>query len=246
MRVGLTIGDSGAGMQLATSILAAYIQRMRTGEGQLIELSMQEAMTYYMRTSIALGSNWGKDAAPRRGNGSSPTINLFPCKPFGQNDYVYIMAVAPRMWTDLCRAIGRPELEHDPKYAEHMARVENIDELIEEITKFTSQYTKHEAMKILAEAGVPCSATFDTKDLYTDPHLIERGFIKEIDHPEQGKVNLLGWPSRMSKSEVEMLPAPQLGKQTNEVLKKDLGLSDADLAVLQKAGVIEYHDHGTE
>jgi formyl-CoA transferase len=239
MRIGLTIGDSGAGMQMATAILAAYIQRERTGKGQEIEISMQEALTYYMRTSIALGSKWGSQPAPRRGNGSSPIINLFPCKPFGHNDYVYIMSVAPRMWTDTCKAIGRPELETDPRFADHTARVEHKDELIEEISKWTREHTKHEAMKILCEGGVPAAATLDTKDLYTDPHLIERGFIQKINHEEQGEVPLLGWPARMSETNVEMEAAPLLGTSTVEVLKEDLGLDDDAVQALLDQEVID-------
>ena len=246
MRIGLTIGDSGAGMQMATALLAAYIQRERTGKGQLIEISMQEALTYYMRTSIALGSKWGARPAPRRGNGSSPIINLFPCKPFGPNDYVYIMAVAPRMWTDICKTIGRPELESDPRFAEHTGRVENKDELIEEISKWTRERTKHEAMKELCEGGVPASATLDTKDLFADPHLNERGFIKKVHHEEQGEVPLLGWPARMSETEVDLEAAPLLGTSTRDVLKTDLGLDDAAIQALLDQDVIEDGTQRTE
>jgi formyl-CoA transferase len=239
MRIGLTIGDSGAGMQLCTAILAAYIQRMRTGDGQLIELSMQEAMTYYMRTSIALGSKWGERPAPRRGNGSSPIINIYPCKPFGPNDYVYIMAVAPRMWADICTVIERPELKDDPRFADHAARVENREELLGEISKWTRGHDKHEAMRLLGEGGVPCSATMDTKDLFNDPHLLERGFIHKVEHEEQGEVPLLGWPPRMSDCNVDIEPAPLLGSSTADVLTKDLGLSAKELQALHDAGVIE-------
>lgn len=239
MRIGLTIGDSGTGMQLCSALLAAYIQRERTGKGQLIELSMQEAMTYYMRTSIALGSHWGKRAAPRRGNGSSPVINIFPCKPFGPNDYVYVMAVAPRMWGCICDAMDRPDLKDDPRYNEHSARVENKEELMALITEWTSQFDKHEAMKILSEAGVPCSATMDAQDLFVDPHLLERGFIHHVEHEEQGEVPLLGWPPIMSESTVPIEPAPVLAKHTEQVLKNDLGLSDDEFDALVKSEVVD-------
>jgi formyl-CoA transferase len=78
VRPGATIGDSGTGVQLALAILAAYIQRSRTGEGQLIELSMQEALTYYMRSTIANGSDWGRRAVPRSGSGVGAMLNLYP------------------------------------------------------------------------------------------------------------------------------------------------------------------------
>ena len=67
MRPGVTVGDSATGVQMALAITAAFVQQLRSGEGQLIELSMQEAMTYYMRSIVASGSDWGTKAAPRRG-----------------------------------------------------------------------------------------------------------------------------------------------------------------------------------
>lgn len=238
MRIGLTIGDSGAGVQMALAITAAYVQKLRTGEGQFIELSMQEAMTYFMRTSIAMGSKWGTRPAQRRGNGTNPIINLFPCEPFGPNDYVYVMAVAPAMWGRLCKAIGRPELENDARFNSHENRRDNCAALMEEISQWTKQYTKHEAMKLLSEAGVPTSAIFDTMDLFNDPHLLERGFVHKIDHEELGPVPLLGWPARMSASHVDIEASPVLGKHTDEVLTQDLGFSSKDLQALRAAGII--------
>ena len=238
MRIGLTIGDSRTGVQLALAITAAYVQKQRTGVGQLIELSMQEAMTYFMRTSIAMGSKWGERASARRGNGTNPIVNLFPCKPFGPNDHVYVMAVTPKMWIILCHAIGRPELEKDPRFESHEARRENCPALKEEIAKWTRERTKHEAMKELSEAGVPSSAIFDTKDLFNDPHLIERGFVHEIEHGSRGKVRLLGWPARMSESKVALKAAPLLGEHTETVLREDLGLSDDEIQTLTDEGVL--------
>lgn len=238
MRIGLTIGDSGTGVQFALALTAAYVQRLRTGTGQFVEISMQEALTYFMRTSIALGSKWGTRAAPRRGNGSNPLINLFPCKPFEANDYVYIMAVAPRMWGRLCTAIGRPELEEDARFCDHKARAENYQLLMDEISAWTRERTKQEAMKELSEGGVPASATFDTLDLYTDPHLVGRGFVHKLEHEEQGEVTVLGWPPRLSESEVAVQAAPLLGKHTAEVLREDLGLAEAEVAELLEQGAI--------
>ena len=88
MQPGPTTGDSGTGIQMALAITAAYVQRLKTGVGQIIEISMQEAMLYYMRTAISSGSNWGERAVPRTGNGLGAAINVYPCKSFGANDYV--------------------------------------------------------------------------------------------------------------------------------------------------------------
>ena len=99
VRPGFTVGDSGTGTQLATAILAAIIQRDRTGEGQHIELSMQEAITYYMRTVMSFDSEWGTQASARTGNSmGAPPIGLYPCKPGGSNDWVFMMTVTGRHW----------------------------------------------------------------------------------------------------------------------------------------------------
>lgn len=237
-RPGPTLADSGTGVQLALAVTAAYVQKLRTGEGQHIELSMQEAVTYYMRTMIANGSDWGRRAVPRTGNGLGAMMNLYPCKPFGPNDYVYLMLVTRPMWATLCKAIGRPELTEDPRFASGKDRRANGDALIEEISRWTRERTKYEAMRELGEAGVPCSAVLDTHDLFEDPHLRERGFIHEIDHPEAGRVPLLGFAPRLSKSDVPITPSPGLGAHTDEVLAADLDLTPDELGALRASGAL--------
>ena len=238
MRPGPTIGDAGTGVQLALAITSAYVQKQRTGEGQLIEISMQEAMTYFMRTQIANGAEWGEAVAPRSGNGPVAFVNLYPCQGGGPNDYAYIMCTTSRMWDTLCVTIGRPELADDPRFATGEQRRDHSPELREIIESWTMQRTKWEVMKILGEAGVPCSANFDTYDLFHDPHLTERGFIHTLQHPAQGEIKLLGWAPRMSKSDVPIERAPLMGEHSDEVLKGDLEISDDQLAELHEAGVV--------
>jgi formyl-CoA transferase len=235
---GPTIGDSGTGVQMALALCAAYVQKLRTGEGQLVEISMQEAVTYFMRTMIALGSKRGTAATPRRGTGRGALTRLYPCAPGGPNDYVYIMAITTRMWQGVCAAIGRPELAQDPRFASGALRRENAPALIEAIEAWTRTHTKSEAMRVLAEAGVPASAVLDTVDLHTDPHLIERGFVKTVEHETMGELRLLGWPPRLSRSSVELEAAPLLGRHTDAVLRGELALSDAEVAELRARGAI--------
>ena len=242
IRPGLTIGDAGTGMQMALAITAAYVQLQRSGEGQFIELSMQEAMTYYMRTVIANGSQWSSAPAPRRGNRGGPGTDLYPCKPFGPNDYVYVMVVTQRNWDTLCAAMDRTDMLTDPRFDTEQARLDHAEELREEITKWTSQHTKHEAMRILGDGNVPAGATLDTFELHHDPHLVSRGFVQEAEHPQAGTLRFMGWPPRMSESKVPIVTAPLLGEHTVEVLGEELGLGDADLAPLLEGGVIAQSD----
>jgi len=238
MRPGPTIGDAGTGVQLALAITAAYVQKQRTGEGQHIEISMQEAMTYFMRTQIANGADWGNATAQRTGNGATAPVNLYPCKGGGPNDYAFIMCVTTRMWDSLCAAMDRPDLTVDPRFESPEARVENALILYDEIAAWTTQYTKQEVMRILGEAGVPVSMNFDTVDLFNDEHLNSRGFVHTLSHPEHGEIRLLGWAPRMSASHVPIRTAPLMGEHSDEILTEDLALTPDRLQQFRDSGVV--------
>ena len=238
MLPGTTCGDSGAGVQLALAITAAYVQQQRTGKGQLIELSMQEAVTLFMRTQGLQG--WGHSPASRSGaRRGSATTDVYPCLGGGPNDYLFIMVVTSAQWDALCAAMDRPDLLVDPRFVDSDARVQHSDELWEEIAAWTRQHPKYEAMHILASYGVPCSAVLDTHELFTDPHLTARGFIKEIQHPTGDTYKVMDCPIRMSESPVEHRPAPLLGADTRSVLARDLGLSVTEVEELVNSGVVK-------
>ena len=148
------------------------------------------------------------------------------------------MAVTPRMWRDLCAVLDRPELENDPRFTAPRERAKHDRELRDEITAWSMARDKFEAMRELAEGGVPASAVLDTRDLYENGHLIERGFIQQIEHPRHGRVRVLGWPARMSESSVPIQAAPLLGQHSTEVLAEDLALDGAELEALLRDGVI--------
>ena len=237
MRPGPTMGDAGTGVQAALAITAAWAQKLRTGEGQLIDLSMQEAMTYYLRTAVSR-TGFGATPTPRTGNGDNPFVSLYPCQGDGPNDYVFIMAVNPRMWAAVCRTIGKPDLLSDERFATAAKRRQNQSLLRAEIEKWTRGRGKYDAMTALAEAGVCASQVYETHDLFTDPHLLARDFVQTVDHAEHGEVRLLRWPARMSKSHVAIKPAPLLGEHTDQVLATDLGLSQAEIDALREGGAI--------
>jgi formyl-CoA transferase len=235
---GTTTGDSGTGVQLGMAILAAYIQRLQTGAGQYVEIAMQEAMTYYMRTRMAMASGWNDEPVARIGNGSRAVNNLYPCKGDGANDYVMIMAITPKMWINLCSAMGKPELSDDPRFARNRDRVDNNDALRNEISAWTKGLTKEEVTELLAAEDVPGGPVLDTSELLNDRHLKERGFITTIEHPDRGEVPILGWAPRLSASSVDLVAAPALGEHTAEVLTQDLQLPAATIQRLIDESII--------
>ena len=239
MMPGPTTGDSGTGVQAAMAILAAYIQRQRTGQGQLIELSMQEAMAYYVRTRAYIGSRWGTQATPRTGNaGGLPPVNIYPCKPFGPNDYIYLMPVNNDHWDGVCTAMERPDLLVDPRFENMRDRIANGAALYEIVSNWCAERTKYEAMEAIASLGVPCSACLDTAELHHNEHLRSRGFVTDMELPVHGEVPMLGFAPRMSDSEVDMTRPPRLGEHTDDLLRAELGLTEEDLILLRDSGVI--------
>jgi formyl-CoA transferase len=238
-RPGGTFGDTATGAHTAMAILAAYVQQQRTGEGQVIEMSMHEVMTMFIRTT-ATGS-WSLDSepAPRIGNalGGAPS-DMYACAPFGPNDYVFVMAGTQRMWETLCKVIDRLDLLEDERFTTFAGRKEHEDVLKAEIGDWCRTKTKHEAMTILAEAGIAASAVMDTHDVFHDAHLTARGFVQQVEHPVHGDVLLLDKPFRLEKSDVPLRAAPGLGADTDAVLGSELGLGPDELAALRADGVI--------
>ena len=234
-----SMGDAAAGVYAAVAVLAAWAQRLRTGRGQQIDLSMQEAMTFFVRGRGAIDSRWGARAARRAGNaGDVPPGDLYPCRPFGPNDYVYLMPMTESHWASLCAAMGRPELRADLRFYSTRWRIQNHRALREEIGAWTRARTKLEAMETVAAAGVPCAACLDTAELLRDRHLAARGFIEELDLPVHGTLRVPGFAPRLSRSRVPVKRPPRLGEHTDELLGAELALDPAQLDALRDAGVI--------
>jgi formyl-CoA transferase len=232
-----SIGDSGTGMHCVIGILAALMQRHATGEGQQVEVSMQDAVVNLIRVSLRDHQRLG-GPMPRTGNqlGSGVPGTTYRCHPGGPNDYVFVF-VQQQMWHPLLRAIGRDDLVGDARYETAAARWERREEVNTLLEAWTATRSKHEVMKILAAAGVPCGACLDTAEVLEDPHLRAREMIVEVDHPARGRYVTVGNPIKLSASPTTIGPSPLLGQHKHEILK-ELGYTPDDIAALTKVGAI--------
>jgi len=241
---GATIGDTGTGMLMATSILAAYIRRLRTGRGEHLQLAMQDAVLHYIRNAFAYMDRSGGAAAPRAGSktvgGGHPPIGVYPCRGGGPNDYVYIYTSAanPEHWTRLLQVIGRPDLIGDERYSTPAARTQRRAEVDELVASFTRQHDKHTAMRLVGAASIPAGAVLDTREIADDATFQARGIRQAMRHPAVGTYVMSGWPVRFGAVPPAMRPAPMLGEHSAAVLADWLGIDGAAIAELKNGNVI--------
>jgi formyl-CoA transferase len=239
----LTIGDTGTGLHGAIGVLAALYQRQFTGEGQRIQLAMQECVINYGRISYAAQALWGK-AAPRMGNqsimGTNSPSETYKCKGDGPNDYCYIYTsrANPQHWERLLKIMGREDLIGDPRFDSPQERFQNRHVVDEMIAEWTIHHDKMEVMQRLGEQGIPAGAIMDTMELSNDPDLNRREIFVTVKHPVRGDFKMPGWPVKMSGSKVPITAAPLLGADSDTVYGELLGLSAQELAALREEKII--------
>jgi len=238
IKPGPTIGDTGTGMLLAFSIVSALLERGRTGKGRRLQVAMQDSVMHYSRGGFITQARTGK-AAPRRPPANNSPHGIYPCKPEGPNDYVYLLTsrANPEHWPRLLKLVGREDLIGDTRLNDPDTRAQHHAEVDEIIASWTRQHTKQEAMAQLSGVGVPAGAVLDTQELVDEPSFYERGMLQTMVHGER-KMAMPTWPVRFDGVPAEVKPAPLLGEHTAEVLADWLGLDAAAVAALRQDGVV--------
>ena len=234
-KVGVPLCDLNAGMFAAIGILTAYINRLRTGEGQRVDTSLLEGGIAYTFWESAMYFATGDVPGPK---GSAHRLTA-PYQAFETSDgYVNIGAANQANWERLCAAIGRDELASDPRFVEPKDRMNNLGALIETLEQTFSQHTSDHWLKTLEAAGVPAGPIYDIRQVYDDPQVRARQMIVESDHPVAGRVSNIGIPIKLSETPGRLQrPAPTLGQHTDEVLR-ELGRTDAEIAALRVRKVV--------
>ena len=250
------LGDSNTGMHLAIGILTALMQRQKTGKGQKVSCSMQDAVLNLCRVKLRDQQRLDKigyleeypqyphgtfsDVVPRGGNagGGGQPGWVLKCKGWetDPNAYIYF-TIQGHAWEPITRAIGKPEWATDPAYMTAEARQDKIFDIFATIEAWLKDKTKYEAVDILRKFDIPCAPVFSMKELANSPDLRKSGSIVEVDHKVRGKYLTIGSPIKFSDLEVEVKPSPVLGEHTDEVLT-DLGYSADDIAKLHAAKAV--------
>ena len=241
---GATIGDTGTGMIMAISILGAYIRRQRTGQGEHLQLAMQDSILHYIRNAFAFMERTDGKAAPRAGSktvgGGNPPIGVYPCKGGGPNDYVYIYTSAanPEHWTRLLKVMGREDLIGDERYDTPAARTDRREEVDAIVAAWTMQHDKKTAMNLVSSATIPSGAVLDTRELADDKSFQDRKIRQTMKHPAVGDYVMSGWPVRFGGEPPAVGPAPLLGQHSSNVLADWLKMDQSAIGTLKADKVI--------
>lgn len=227
VKPGPDFADTGTGNVLAAGILAALVHKLRTGEGQHLKISMADQIATSLRIHYGRTITLG-EPAPRYGNDppffyKTAPSGMFPCAPFGENDYVHVHVGNDRQWRRLLAVIGRDDLLGDERLATMRGRGEHAAEVIALVTGWLSARTKYEAMEALGAGGVPAGAVRSTAEILADQDLRKRGIFAEVSHPALGTVPIPGWPVQMSAGGARVTAPPQPGADTDAVLAEWLG-----------------------
>ncbi len=235
VKVGVPICDLVCALYGALAAVSALAARERTGRGQLIDVSLFESAM-----SLAVweaGKYFATNEVPVR-HGSAHQ-NSAPYQALRALDGWFTAgATTPRNWEGFCRALGLERLQSDPRYRDANLRLENRQDLIEEIEANTSARPAEHWPRHLEAEGVPCAPVQDFGQSFNDPHLLARDFFWDAPHATIGNVRQLGSPMRFSASKVRRRKAgPLLGEDTRAVLH-ELGCADHEIDSLLNAGVI--------
>ena len=236
VKVGVPITDLTAGMYAAYGILNAYIHRLKTGEGQMVDTSLLEAGIAYSFWESTVYFYGGEVPGPL---GSAHRLSA-PYQAFRTRDgYMNIGGATQRTWASLCKAIGQEELASDPRFAEPGDRKIREVELAAILEETFSTHTTAHWMTVLDEAGVPCGPIYDLDQMYHDPQVLARNMLVEQQDPELGTLKNIGIPVKLSATPGRIRRrAPDLGEHTREVLL-EAGYTGADVDRHAEAGVVK-------
>jgi CoA:oxalate CoA-transferase len=236
-RCGVSIADFSSGLFMAMAIVSSLFHRQRTGEGQTIDISMQECI--WQLTSIEYSPYYFLNGIepPRLGNQHPAMIpcNLYPT----QDGRIFIMAGVLDQLRRLYTVMGRQDLLNTPLCANQAERYKYRDEINNLVTDWTKTKKTDEIMDILKKADVPHSRMPLYSEICNDPQLLSRNAIIEVEQAVSGKVKVPGSLFKLSRTPGKLdYPAPFLGQHNYEVLSALLGYSDKDINHLAEEGVI--------
>ncbi|GAB2046006.1 CaiB/BaiF CoA-transferase family protein [Agathobaculum sp. TL06] len=233
VRMGTAIADYVTGFYGAIAVLTAYVHRMKTGEGQMIDLAQLDS-TLTVTEAAVVGYTAGGEVEGTKGN-EAPRVrpySMYPCK----DGYVFFGAYTDNLWKKAARFFGDTEAETDPDFCTTERRYDNAifrSKVEPRIIEWFSQYTKQELLEGLS-AQVPLNPIKTIKEAVEDPQINHRGMIVDIPHHD-ASIRMYGQPIKMSKTPAEMRRgAPKVGEDNQALFAEFFGCTPAQVAQLKE------------
>ncbi|HEX2333989.1 MAG TPA: CoA transferase [Burkholderiales bacterium] len=227
--------DINAGLLGALGVVSAYVHRLKTGEGQLVDTSLFEAGIQQMYWQAAIYFATGEPPGP---TGSAHILSA-PYQAFRTADgWVTIGGANQANWERLVRVLNAPELLQDARFASNAERMKNLEALTESLDSKLRRWKKRELIEALEAAGVPCGPINSIAEVASDPHALAREMVIELEHPRAGRTRALGLPIKLSRTPGKVTrPAPSFGQHTREVLA-EFGFSATAIEALYEAKAV--------
>lgn len=236
-RTGTPMGDVLGGLNLAIGVLAALVNKQKTGKGEKVDIALVDSVVSAMTNITMIYLAEGR-IPERIGNRYEST---YPYDSFPAKDGSAIIAAGNnKLYHLLCDAMGRPELKEDPRFLEVRDRVEHHEEMREIVSAWSKQYSVDEVVKILNDIGVPSSPVNTLDRVVAEPQIAKyRGMFPEIDQPGIGKMKITASAQKLTETKsYPRKPAPLLGEDNAKIYGEMLGLDEGQLAELKEKGVI--------
>jgi crotonobetainyl-CoA:carnitine CoA-transferase CaiB-like acyl-CoA transferase len=213
-KVGVAAADMVCGLQAAMAVLAALYRRAETGDGARVEVPLFESQLSWLANRAQEYLVSGEDTG-RMGN-AHPTI--VPYQTFHASDRPLALAVGnDSQFANLCKAVRRPELAKDERFATNPDRVANRDELVAILQEEFRKKTVDEWVEEIREAGVPCGPVNTLADVFSDEHVLNSGMLRDVEHPVAGTLKMLASPLLIDGERLPIRrPPPTLGQHTGE------------------------------
>lgn len=236
MRFPTPIADMTCGLFTVIGILAALRARDQSGNGQFLDMSLQEGQMTWLANLAGEYFAEGRDP-PRRGN-RHPQVVPYEAVQASDGDWFMLGVASDNVWGAFCRQVERADLASDPRFKTNAERIANYDALLPIVRAIIRGKTCDEWLAQLRPAGVPCGRINTVAEALGDPHVIERGFIVELEHPALGLLKSLATPIHLADAPlVYRRHPPRLGEHSDEVAA-ELGYSAAEIARLRADGAL--------